>query len=181
MERAAMPYRDKTVLKPISRTTVELLKAYRRAEGNPELRNWYLSIINHICRELEDFIEPYVSKAATKQARSLGRPDLNQFHWDDQRRKMRDTGKNKMFHWEHVVPVAQLKRSLLALRPVTPESVEGVLKQADIAWILKSERTKLDYEHRHKGRDNLHAAKAVFHSLGIELAPPRPSLRPLRE
>jgi hypothetical protein len=100
----------------------------------------------------------------------MGIGDLPQFHWDHQTGKMRDHGR-KVFHWEHMVPVGQLREELLAPAVVTTSDVKRVIRKARVAWILKSEDKKLT----EKGVRNLRSENPEldYQSVGIELGLPR--------
>lgn len=79
-----------------------------------------------------------VSAAAARAAESLG-VDLCQQTWGSQLRF--DPGR-RVFHLEHVVPVATVREHVLASRSVS--QVEDALSMLRLAWILKSENTELE-------------------------------------
>ncbi len=148
-----MPIRDKQVIPVIANAISGLALAYRDASP-PSLKKYLRSTIGHMCRELEDFVEPRISVAAENKAKELGLSvDLRQCHWDDQTTKMKDIGR-KIFHWEHIVTVGDLTENVLTLRSPSQEAVEEILRTADIAWILKAEDDRLDLlGYRSKRRD----------------------------
>ena len=57
-------------------------------------------------------------------------------------RRLSDPGR-RIFHWEHVLPRAQMLDLLLAQLAPNVRSVHEVVSRARIAWILKSEDSML--------------------------------------
>jgi hypothetical protein len=106
-----------------------------------DLMRYYESTINHMCRELEDFIIPSVSRAARRKAERMGIDSLREYHWDDQplKTRMRDVGR-KIFHWEHRKTVESLRKELCGLPKPSPQSVRRILQKARVAWVLKRDR-----------------------------------------
>lgn len=169
-----MPYRDEAVLKPLSKTIAELLKSCRVSK-DATLKGWYGSLLRHACRELEDFIRPRVSEAASNKAGEMMLSPIEQVHWDDQSRKMEDEGR-AIFHWDHVVPVACVVKRLADLDPIALGDselvlkVEMILKDAEIAWILKEENRRLDDAgFRDRNRCDLASALAAYEKCKIKL------------
>lgn len=109
-----------------------------RAHESDELRRWALHTLDHACRQLECFVRPEVSVGAAAAAAKLGLNDLTHYTWHDQVSRMGDPGR-QIFHWEHVLPVAEVKRRLLDPSIQTVEQVLAIIKFVDIAWILKDE------------------------------------------
>lgn len=136
-----MRYRNPEVLTTIAGSMAPLVLAYRG--GSPELRVYYNQIIDLMCRKLENFVVPRVSKRAYAEAENLSIGDLRGMHWNDQRTKMKDRDRS-IFHWEHVVPVKSLRSQLLTLTDPSVEAVKAVIAQADVAWILRSENDALN-------------------------------------
>lgn len=68
----------------------------------------------------------------------------------------------EIFHWEHVVPVSDIVRALLALEDPTPSMIIPILMRAEIAWILKIEDKRL----RRNGRPD---PRAAYVAAGIDL------------
>ena len=136
-----MPFRTPTIVHELAPTFLALLAGHH-SSASGSAKTWFTSLINHACRELEDFIEPKVSVKAFEVARSMNLGDLRDFHWDSQVRRMNDPDRS-IFHWEHFVPVSVLRRRLLGLVDPTASSVTSILAAADIAWILKAEDVEL--------------------------------------
>ena len=124
-----------------------------RTSTNTDLKTWANSVLDHACRQMECFASPEVSIRAAEEATAQGLPDLRTFTWKDQVGRMGDIGR-EVFHWEHVLPVAELKRRLLDSDTRSLEDVRKILASVDIAWILKSEDaclTSNGFSHRRPG------------------------------
>lgn len=120
---------------------IPLIAEYQREASKSRVARYLASTINHMCRELEDFATPWVSVAAYDAARAYDpRIDLRRCHWDD-RRKYPFLGKR--LHWEHMCPVASLKKRVLAVSPPSSEAVAHILRDASVAWITKEENAEL--------------------------------------
>ena len=105
---------------PILRSLVELHQKAKR-EKREELMIWADYALHWSCRRLEAFLPTIkVSKAAKAKAAKMKIGDISRFTWDDQTKKgkMNDAGR-KTFHYEHVLPVSQLRHELEKLSPVT--------------------------------------------------------------
>jgi hypothetical protein len=112
---------------------------------SPEMRAWCNSVFAHACRQLECFVVPEVSVLADEKSRQLRCGDLAEKRWGFQACETVDGEAVKLFHWEHVLPVAELRRRINRLGPArTVQAVAKELRAADIAWVLKSENDKLD-------------------------------------
>jgi hypothetical protein len=127
----------------IAAAMVEVVRQY---PGSPvPLKNHYRTILKAMARDLENFVRPRASVAALEKAREMELPDIRQFHWCDQKGKMRDPHRS-IFHWEHIMPVENIVSGVLG--EVSIEGIARVLMTAEIAWILKEENERLT----HKGR-----------------------------
>jgi hypothetical protein len=102
-----------------------------------------------------------VSKAAATKARRMGLRDLSQYAWRHQTTTMKDK-KRKIFHFEHVVQVADLTDRIMALPKPTKSRITALLKECQVAWILKKENKELRLGKR------LDPAKA-YRAAGIKL------------
>jgi hypothetical protein len=138
-----MPHDNVNEAVPILRSLAELYQKADR-EGREELKVWADYALHWACRRLEVFLPAArVSKAAAAQAVRLKIGDIAGCDWYDQKSAMRDP-KRKIFHYEHVYPVSQLRHDLEKLDPVTDEAVRHLIERVDIAWILKEECARLD-------------------------------------
>jgi hypothetical protein len=100
---------------------------------------WHLrTSLKWLIRDLEQYVQPRVSRRAQAKALELGLPDLHRMVWADQRTKMKDPERS-IFHWEHVTQVADMTDSILNLNPRTKSDIESILHTAMVAWILKEE------------------------------------------
>lgn len=145
--------------------TAALLVEQRDASAGAA-RKCIESLLNHLCREVEDLAPRNVSVAAAEEAARRGLGDLRVYHWDDQVTRMRDRGR-AMFHWDHHTPVAELRRALLA--PSQRAVPAAVLSRARIVWITKAEDrrlTELGF------RDRRPDPAAAYRAARIELAHP---------
>lgn len=118
-------------------------------------------MLGWMARDLERYVVPGVSRAAQARADELGLGDLSRFNWGHQRRLMKDPTR-EIFHWEHVVPVSDMVKALLALDDPAPSAIVPILIRAEIAWILKSEDKLL----RRSGRPD---PRTAYLAAGIEL------------
>jgi hypothetical protein len=128
-------------LRPIAEI---ILPMVLRLKSNPDsdLRSWCLSVLDIACRHIEEFVIPEVSIRAHREAEALGLGDLSTYRWTDQTDHMGDKGR-RVFHWEHVLPVSEMKRRLLAISEPDINEIVYILKSADVAWILKEEDADL--------------------------------------
>lgn len=151
------------VVAGIAEIMAPMALAYR-ASGSEALKRYLRSTIYHMCRELEDFVEPWVSVKADRIAQTLPTPiDLAQFHYDDQPRF--DPGR-KNFHWEHYWTAGDLREQVLALAEPTPEAIAEVLARAQVVWVSKEEDAALTRcGHRSKRED----PAACYRQAGISL------------
>ena len=161
--RATMPYRPETPPDPLVPIFKALLRGFHEAP-NPKQKNWFKALLSTACRNLEDFIEPLVSKAAWQAAQERGLGDIRNVHWDHQKEKMKDPERDS-FLWEHYVPVSDLVEGLCGLADPSSEDILQILRKADIAWVLKEEGKELDAKHRTRRRDPAQA----YSLSGIEL------------
>ncbi len=154
---------------PILRALVELHQKANR-ENREELKVWSDYALHWSCRRLEAFLtEVKASKAAKAKAAKMKIGDIGHYSWDDQtkKKKMRDAGR-KIFHYEHVYPVSQLRYALLALDSPTDEQVFALVKKMDVAWILKEECELLDKNGYRSERPDEDLWRP-FRELGIEI------------
>ncbi len=126
---------------------LEILKQYHRSDCPEPIRAHYRTVLKWMARDLENFVLPMVSAAAQARADQMGLPDLRQFRWRDQPKKMKDPDRS-IFHWEHYTPVSNLVDGLLQIRTPTLETIANILKTARIVWILKEENARLSHRSR---------------------------------
>jgi hypothetical protein len=143
----------------IAEAIVGILRQYKASPT--DVRGTLATMLGWMARDLERFVVPGVSRAAQARADELELGDLAQFHWGHQRGIMKDPTR-EIFHWEHVVPVSDTVKALLALEDPTPTTIVPILMRAEIAWILKIEDKRLP----RKDRPDPHAA---YVAAGIEL------------
>ena len=147
----------------LAATAVFLIEEYRTCK-EPSGKYVVHLLLDSLCRHAP-WRRFYASKRAQKKADQLGLGDLAQYHWRHQKKAMGDK-ERKVFHWEHVHTVRQLRTELLKLPSPDDASVRRVLRKATGAWILKSEDKKLS--------DNGYTSKrpfpfAAYRKVGIEL------------
>lgn len=149
---------------PVIKNILEIY-AQVEMENREDQKIWADYALHWAVRRLEAFLPRVkVSRAAAALARKKGIGDISVYKWDDQTRKMNDP-KRRLFHYEHIYPVAQLRRELEALNPVTEEGILNVIGKTDVAWITKEESKKLG-SHGRKTDAVPHAEK--FKALKIE-------------
>lgn len=96
----------------------------------------------------------------------MGIAPIERFRWADQPRRMKDPGR-KIFHWEHTLPVSDLKAELLALQAPDVPAVLAVLTKSEVAWILKTENERLNAAKLRTRRRN--GGLAAYEQVGIAL------------
>lgn len=143
----------------IAEAIVGLLRQYKVASA--DVRGTLATMLSRMARDLERYVVPGVSVAAQARADELELGDLAQFHWGHQRALMKDPTR-AIFHWEHVVPVSDTVKALLALEDPTPLTIVPILMRTEIAWILKIEDKRLP----RKGRPD---PRAAYVAAGIDL------------
>ena len=155
---------DKTI--PALRALIEIYQD-AQTRGRKDLAAWADYSLNWACRRLEVFSPAaHVSKAAAAEAVKLKIGDISRYAWHEQKSKMCDH-KRKIFHYEHVYPVSQLRRDLKTLSPVTDEDISRLIRRMEVAWILKDECKLLDKaKYRSKRPEDLWQA---FREVGIEM------------
>lgn len=116
-----------------------------KQEVPAEVTLWCDQMLEYACRKMEIFVDPEVSVEAKAEAtrRGVKGESLRTVSYKDQPTRLKDKGR-EVFHWEHVMPVSQMKKRLLdGQTPCTSTHVLSVIRQIDIAWILKSENVLL--------------------------------------
>ena len=142
---------------------VTLILKENKTSNDPDVKKWCLEVLDKACRMLELFIDPYVSQEALNKATpNVTLVAFRQFRWKDQPKKSKlcDQGRTT-FHYEHVKPVADIKDELLNLPVINQQSVEKVLRQAEIAWILKKENANLPSYRRGPNPLQIYADKGI--------------------
>jgi hypothetical protein len=124
---------------------------------SPELRKYYGDAIYWMIRKLP-ICAGKASPLAITEAARLGIPTLKNFWWEQQTKYDKA---RKVLHWEHVVPVGDIRDALIQLRPPTLEEVKALLMTYEIAWIGKEEdrllkRSKRANPHEEYRRVGIH-------------------------
>jgi hypothetical protein len=163
-EVAAMPFCDTSEAPALAKQFYDFL---RNCDDRDSLRmrKWQNKALEQMCRHLEWFCEPSVSKAAADEARKRGW-NLAKYEYKD-RKKIEAIG-DKLFHFEHVEPVGQLVKKMMAARE-SLSRIESVILSADVAWILDRENKKLDAMGYNSIR--LPSGRDCYRLAGIELYP----------
>lgn len=143
----------------IAEAIVDLLRRYKTSP--PDVQSTLAMMLGWMARGLESFVVPGASRAAQRLADELELGDLTRFRWRDQRGLMKDPERG-VFHWEHVMPVSDTVKALLALEDPTPSTIVPILMRTEIAWILKIEDKRLPRKDRPDPR-------AAYVAAGIEL------------
>lgn len=129
----------------IAKVILGMLQDYPTSPAR--LQRHYRETLKWTARDLENFVLPCASVRAQEMAKSMGIPDIRQFRWGDQATKMKDPTRT-IFHWEHVYPVKNIVQGLLRLEAPSSNDIATVLRKAKIAWILKSENSRLEHHKR---------------------------------
>ena len=160
MDRTSLTIED--AAREVSTMIAAALRSYHTS-SDPTLTRYLNEVINFMCRRMEEFVQPRISKMARVEAKRLGF-DLATLRWRHQSKK--DPGR-KIFHLDHCFDVRTMRIRLLALTEPTPANVECILKLAQVAWILKEEDRKLtSSRHRHSRGDEW---PRIYQDAGIEL------------
>jgi hypothetical protein len=130
-------------IETMARLASEMIKTVPVCADDPAARKGLNALIMTLCRNMEDVVPRNVSVKAAARGRELGVQDLRKFHFDHGG-KIPGGRKKSMLHWEHWMPVAEMKKELLELVNPTPEECRKVLSKARICWILKGENDELD-------------------------------------
>jgi hypothetical protein len=157
--QAAAPSRLDQAAPLIAEAIVGLLRQYKTSPS--DVQGTLATMLAWMARDLERYVVPGVSRAAQARADEFELGDLAQFRWGHQRGLMKDPTR-AIFHWEHVVPVSDTVKALLALEEPTPSTIIPILTRSEIAWILKIEDKRL----QRKGRPD---PRAAYVAAGIEL------------
>jgi len=127
----------------MSHLVSEMVKISPKYSDDRAARNGLNALIMTLCRNMEDVVPRNVSVKAAARGRELGVRDLRKFHFDHGG-KIPGGRKKSLLHWEHWMPVAEMKRELLELVNPTPEECRKVLSKSRICWIMKDENDELD-------------------------------------
>lgn len=119
--------------------------------------------IRKLCDALApEHLRPVVSPSAAQAARVLG-VDLCLQAWG--RQTAWDPGR-RVFHLEHVVPVAEVRARVLLADTVV--GIRAALAELKVAWILKTEDAELERLGYRSRRDD---PESAYREAGIELIP----------
>ena len=119
--------------------------------------------IDEDIKKVSDFAIPRVSKKAKEKSTAMG-IDLLSMNWHNQTKKSFDPGR-KLFHWEHIVPVSQIRK--MCLEAKNEDEVKTLLlEKISVAWILKEEDKKLTKSGFRSERPD---PKEAYFEAGIEL------------
>jgi hypothetical protein len=138
------------------------------AGADPAAERGLRALLMTLCRNMEDVAPRNVSVKAAHRGRSLGIDDLRRLHFDDGCR-IPGGRRSSSLHWEHWLPVAEMRRELMSLSDPTPAACRAVLSKARLCWILKEEDDRLSelgFRSRRPDPD------AAYRAAGIELAYP---------
>lgn len=112
-----------------------------------------LSLLLTLCRNMEDVAVRNASCAAQLRANQLGLGDLRNYHWDDGGR-FPGGRKESGLHWEHWKPAVDMRTEILRLENPSIDSIENILKNARVCWILLEENDSLNKNgHKMRRRD----------------------------
>jgi hypothetical protein len=128
------------LLLPFAKSICVKTTAYKTLKGNltASQRARMLEAISDDIKKCTNFVLPKVSRAACDEAARLG-IDLCSKNWHDQPRF--DRGR-KIFHWEHFVPVADIRTKCIDSCSES-EILEILKSRLCVVWILKSEDEEL--------------------------------------
>jgi hypothetical protein len=148
-----MKFRDPGIVALLAASILQTLKLPKRHSA--EMKQYRKKVLGCQCRELEKFLRFRKSVEAQQQADRLGIGDLSRFSWADQKKngKMGDLERN-IFVAEHTMPVGILVEQLLALKSPTLVSVQSVISRAEVSWLTRTEKDRLDKQRRRNKNDD---------------------------
>lgn len=111
---------------------------------SPGMQAYYRDAIYWMIRKLP-VCAAKASVSALEEAQRLGIPTLKDFWWEHQPAYDSD---RQLLHWEHVVPVGDIRTALVELREPSLNEVERLLLTYEIAWITKTEDKRLKRSRR---------------------------------
>jgi predicted transcriptional regulator len=163
----SMPYHKSEIhhLPSIAATIKQLLSDFDGATA--AYQSYQKNNLKMMCRWLEKFITPRISKAAAIRANELGIgfETLRDTNWFQQKTVLKDP-KRDIFHLEHIVPVKKLAKEILDARKEPIEKIVEILLSSEIAWILKCEDDELT---KRKFRSTRNNPMECYRICGIEL------------
>jgi hypothetical protein len=133
-----MPLRD-SLPNVLIDNIVDLLRLRANAGSeHKDLQSWADKMLDAACRHIEYFVEPEVSvEAAARWKANGGTGDLRA----QRNRKTSGWKRGAGLHFEHAVPVLQLRDDLIALGAhPTASSVRVILETAEVAWITTEQK-----------------------------------------
>jgi hypothetical protein len=156
-----MRFRDPGIVALLAAPMLQTLKLSK--QHSSDMKQYRKKVLRCQCRELEKFLRFRKSVEAQAQADRLGIGDLCRFSWADQKKggKMGDLERN-IFVIEHTMPVATLVEQLLSLKSPTLVSVQSVISKAEVAWLTRTEKDRLDKHKRRNKNDD--PAQAYFNA-----------------
>jgi hypothetical protein len=119
---------------------VQDIQSYH-ASFSKDAQRYFKSRLDWGIREMRN-ARQYVSLAAQTKATEMELGDISYCGWFDQKSKMKDP-KRKIFHYEHFLPIGEQIKRLLALDAPANESVQAIIMEGAVCWILKDEDLKL--------------------------------------
>jgi len=147
-----------------ARTICRILDERRSVE--PLARRAFDELLALAVRKVDEIAPLNVSCLAFARAEALKVGDLRNRCWFC--REMKKEGREKGphdFHWEHLVPAADLRKEIEQLSESTPEAVAQILSRSKIVWVLAEEDDKLPHFRRIE-------PERLYREAGIELKYP---------
>lgn len=131
-----------------------------------QTRKGLLSVLLFLCRGMQDVAPRNASKRAQARADELGIGDLRQYGFYDAGR-FPGGRKGSGMHWEHWKPAVDMRDAILDLTVPFPDTVQAILSEARICWILLEEAEELRKLGHNTGRSD---PGESYRAAGIELA-----------
>jgi len=129
-----------TLKETVSAIAPVLLTMLEQYPGlSPALQKYYRDAIYWMIRKLP-ICAGKASPSAIQEAERLGIPSLAGFWWEHQ---VAYDKNREILHWEHVVPVGDVRDTLISLAHPSIEKVASILMTYEIAWITKLEDKRL--------------------------------------
>ena len=139
-----MPLSSNQLPEEVVGNVLNLLQLRLNSHAGSAERRWAEHMLGEACRHIEHFCTPLVSIAADQEWRARG--GQGSLATEGYRKPSRwSAGRN--LHFEHAVPVADLKKLLLNLKSEpdgpTAADVRRILQMSEIVWITRSEEEQL--------------------------------------
>lgn len=139
--------RWKKGLPPIARVALKLLEEMSNESSESEAYGVLKISLDMVCRHVEKLCPKAASVGAVRAAK-VSHTELLNSPWRRRNELSSSRDPSKQLHWEHYIPVSQMRRNLLNITKPTEALVLKELRKTRIVWITKQEDKKLPRSYR---------------------------------